>query len=442
MKKSAEEKGRLAEIFDVGDPLNYWTHLALESASRLNLNSRLVADTVPIIENALGKEWFGSESKKKFQDMWTGLLKQHPLVHSFEIPGDSHIVEPVELGFYLKELARIPSIEKVIANLRNVNDYKSALLQLAFCYRFKEVGGQAIRLEPPAANDRVGDLAFSLKGQSYLAECYIPSFREVDTSFEYITHTVEGISEVAPDLDGRICVCIRMKRELNPGEHKVVTAIGRRLIHQLKTEQMVTDTCDVADIAIFKIEEDAMVTSMVRKIGSSFGIHEEADHFGQSVKIRRTKETIERVRKGLSVEKIPGSYFAIWRAQRRTDPWDEEDARIDELVNRFDKKLPQTKDGQGSKRILIAQVAEAITIAKGDKTNPKVTRVLKAVQNQLVTKHQGIAALFLVSRVWTDKLRYRYTSYALQGRKEDALPDDVQYQLALIDFRLNFLDNK
>ncbi len=440
MKKTAEEKAWLAELFDVGDPLAYWTQSSLEAAERLEIDSGLVRDTVPILQNALGKDWIESELKKKFQDMWVSLRDRHPLIHCFLIPGETYIIEPVELAFYLRELAKTPGIEKVIPNLKSAQNYESALLQLAFCYRVKIAGAQEIVLEPEAANDRVGDLAFSLNGQKYLAECYIPSFRDMDTSFEYSGHTVKEINDIAKGLGLRICLCIRMKRELKPGEHKIATAIGKRLLALLEKETMVKESCELADIAIFKVEDDSTVRAVAQAIGVSFGVSEEPDHFGRSLKIKGTKENIEKIRKRLPVEKEPGSYFALWRPNRRTDPWEDETARVGELVERFDKKLPQTKDGQGSKRILIAEVAEAITIAEGDRSNPKVTKVLKAVQNRLVTKHEGIAALFLVSRVWTDKLRYRYTSYAMQGRKEDSLPDDFQHKLALVDYHLSFLD--
>jgi hypothetical protein len=65
--------------------------------------------------------------------------------------------------------------------------------------------------------------------------------------------------------------------------------------------------------------------------------------------------------------------------------------------------------------------------------------IARGVQQRLVPRHEGIAAIILTSRVWTAEHRFRYFSFLLGGKDRDEIMGEIYRNAGRIDFNFDLL---
>ena len=121
----------------------------------------------------------------------------------------------MELAIYLKQLFQVAGLHDVIrSSLRANNKFNSALLQLAWAYRFRKLGAE-IQLEPPAASGQ-GDILITWRNKKYTVECYIEKEASSLEEVKDVIHTGEVIENYPSDKPYPSCLILGYVRKNVP----------------------------------------------------------------------------------------------------------------------------------------------------------------------------------------------------------------------------------
>ena len=188
------------------DPIQFWLRRAHESAPRLRLPVEFLGEAIGILTGAVSEQWV-REGVAKRRPGFIGVFHGNPLIKALAVAGDNDLVTVVELAIYLKHLVRVEGLQEVITSLRGEDTFDSALLQLAYAYRFQKMGVQ-VRLEPAAARGRRGDIHLAWRGKEYMVECHAPRPKP-DPLKDVMAFSFDRITKAASDTGKVVRVLIR-----------------------------------------------------------------------------------------------------------------------------------------------------------------------------------------------------------------------------------------
>ncbi len=416
-----ENDPEIEKVLDIGDPFEFFVKQAFVLHRRLSLPLDFVHEAIALIKVAFGEEWLREKTQTKTRA--TALpLSTHPLGNYFAVSGPSDIVNILELAIYIKKLANVPRIADVLKSMKE--DYGPGYLQLAFAYRFMRAGALNIELEPEAAHGRKADISFELSGTSYLVECFTPLINDQNTSQELL-YSVGPIFDAIRSAGARIeRVCIRLKRPIIASDRKRIERATVNAIQELGDRQLIEAHDEAAEISVEDISNmtvDADFPEPSRRPAgdADWAICEE----------QVSKDQIQEVRLGKSVGMLK-SRILVWRAieEKRAVLLEE---RVEELVEKIDAKLAQTHREDDPRRIVVVSIPEALAedydalhLAEYDSE-----RLMNELHRRLMTKHDRVATLIFVMRVWTTKKRSQYRGFFLLGEEKYTLPDDFVNKL-------------
>jgi hypothetical protein len=335
-------------------------------------------------------------------------------------------VDTLELAVYIKRLANVPGLADVLRNMKA--DYGPGYMQLAYSYRFMRAGASNIKLEPEASHGRKADISFELAGVVYLVECFTPLVKDNNTSQELL-YSVGPIFDAIKSAGDRIeRVCVRLKRPITASDRKRITRLTVGAIQELGDRQTTEVHDEAAEISIDDISDMIIDPDFEGSNQRPIG-----DADWTIVQERVPTEQIQQVRSGKSVGKSE-SRILVWRAvgEKKTVPFEE---RVEELVKKIGAKLSQTRREDEPRRIVITSIPEALAghhnalrLADYDSMH-----LMDELQRRLMAKHDRVAVLMFVVRIWTTMKRNQYTGFVLLGEGNHTVPRDFLDELQLLE---------
>ncbi|HYM40712.1 MAG TPA: hypothetical protein VEY12_11335, partial [Thermoplasmata archaeon] len=389
-----------------------------------------IPEAIDIVKGGFEEEWLRQRAHAKTRA--TALpFSDHPLGDCFAVAGPNQIVEILELAVYIKRLVRAPRLETVLHAMRE--QYGPGLLQLAYAYRFQRLGASAVELEPAAAGGRQADISFDLSRVPYLVECYIPEVRDRNTSHE-LHYSTGAIFDALSERGARIRrVCIRLTRPINAADRKRIERVTIAAIRTMGDASRVDAQDEAALISVEGVSDMAVDTDFPRPGERRSGrwLYGDADWSMDEQLVPDAK--IPDVRRG----KAPfpsGNRIFVWRApgEERSQSFEQ---RVEELVDKISGKLAQTRRHDGPGRIIVASIPEALD------RDAETMRLMTEIQNQLLRKHRGVAALLLTTRVWTTQKRHQYQGFVLFGEEGQRLPKEVFDRLQELEGEADILED-
>jgi hypothetical protein len=197
----------------------------------MKFGADLVNEASEIIRLAFGADWLANQAlPRDTGDAWGA--RSHPIGNALGQADRQGVALILELAQYLKFLAPMPSYGTVVAGLKA--DFRSTFLQLSFAQRVSGLGGRDLVLEPPVEGGRLGDVAFVLSGQEFVAECYVQRAARWTTSTEGMW-LLRRIVKVLDHRSLSLCVAIQLKKPLDAALRKELLASARRLVGQVES---------------------------------------------------------------------------------------------------------------------------------------------------------------------------------------------------------------
>lgn len=414
------------------DPTAFWLRRAHENAVRLNLPVDFLGEAIGILTGAVSQQWVREQATKHRKG---GVLHSgHPLIKAITVAGDNDLVSVVELAIYLKRLFTVDGLQEVIhSSLRAENKFDSALLQLAWAYRFHKIGAQ-VRLEPAAARGQA-DIHLTWRDKEYMVECYIPSEEtDQDQIEDVLSFSLGKMTEVASNVGKVVRVLIRFFTYPDTPQRLALEKAAARLIRDVPQGGSVRALVTCADVEIQEITgqfdddflEDGTLNENGRYSASADGCMARS-----LVSLERFMEPPGRSSPSLQRERESRVFWWLPPLESQSPA-----ERISELSNRITEKLKQTRTEEGkAKQIVIAQVPKGV----GRWRNDRARMIARGVQQRLVSKHEGIAAIILTSRIWTTEYRFRYFSFILGGKEHNEIADEIYQKVIRIGFDFDLL---
>jgi hypothetical protein len=139
---------------------------------------------------------------------------------------------------------------------------------------------------------------------------------------------------------------------------------------------------------------------------------------------------------------LSASRLLVWRApqEKRAVPFGE---RVEELVEKVGAKLAQTRREDEPRRIVVVTIPEALAEDYDalHLTEYDSVRLMDEIHRRLVAKHDRVATLMFVIRVWTSMKRNQYRGFFLLGEEQYAVPDEFIDKLQELDGQTDFLQD-
>jgi len=196
----------------------------------MKFGAELVNEASEIIRLVFGPDWLAKEAlPRDTGDAWGA--RSHPVGSALVQADRQGVALILELAEYLKFLVRMPSYGTVVAGLKV--DFRSTLLQLSFAQRVSGLGARDLVLEPPVEGGRLGDVAFVLSGQEFVAECYVQRAARWATSTEGMW-LLRRIVKVLENRSLSLSVAIQLKKPLDAALRKELLASTRSLVGQVE----------------------------------------------------------------------------------------------------------------------------------------------------------------------------------------------------------------
>jgi hypothetical protein len=328
-------------------------------------------------------------------------------------------------------LLNVEGLKDVISALRGDDTYESALLQLAFAYRFQKMGAH-ISLEPAAARGRRGDISLLWQDQTYMVECYVPRMRtDQDLLRDVYAYSLEKVTTAASEAGKVIRALIHFTSYPDTSQRQEIEQATIRLIKDVPPRSSRRISVSCAEVEVQEItgqpDEDFLEDGTPNEHGPYFSLAG-----GVMVESETDVETILRPR-GWWSPPMPKRSRVFWSLPPRQS--ESLADRSSDLSDRIAKrKLRQTRaEGGTAKRIVIAQIPE---VREQDEL---ARRVARGVQQRLMPRHEGIAVIILTARVWAHARRFRYLAYLLQGVDRDNILHEIYRKIGYIDFTFDVL---
>lgn len=418
-----KKRFKYTKELDIGDPVEHWIQRAFKRAKVLNLPSHLIVDSAAVIKNAFGEEWLKNNFAKPNRSL--PFLDKHPVASNFEIAGDPQIVSNMEIAEYLRCLANVPGLCKVLDLLKNKGQFYTTFLQIAYAYRFMKLGAIKMRFEPPIDEGRHSDLFFLYKNQPFLAECFRPKLKNKgqDHFQDILKYSANKLFDAAVKHKRKIFYYIRFLRNINTKERKeiislCITSINKLISQESGQLKFKHDACDVKIFNASKIERNS--PNEYKEI--LLELNKTSD-FGCNVYLVKANQ-IDKVRNHSDYEREESSKLFIKYPPREKHPdW------ILSLVKKIEKKIIQVRRKSDNPRGILI-VNSSINLFKSDTSRNFNTRLYY----KIIDKHKNIDTIILTSHKWMVCKRYKYIATSLMGPKTILFRDKET-------LTLNFLEN-
>ena len=369
----------------------------LSLATDLRFAPELINEAIGILTATFGTDWLLAK------DPGTASIPMglggHPLRRDLQLAGEVQVMNVLEIAEYLKT---VPGATDpiVVANLKSA--FGKTVLQLAFSDRLLLAGAQDVRLEPPVAAGRVGDIGFAIGGRQYIAECYSPTIAgRGDLPNEQI-RLINAIMVVIKDYPGVVSVAIRLASPLMADHRKAITRAVRSATPESLTKPRLLRIANTVvslgpSIRVGAGEDSALV------LHDEFDGSGEPDSFARASYVRKSQAFKLTSR---NLEGPTGSHVALWldaetRARNSMKKPLERD--LERLATKAERKLGQTRYVKSSGRLL---VINSWIAHEFHRAAPESVERLK---NKLVRAHRNVEGVLIVGRSWQHKLqRHRY----------------------------------
>ena len=413
------------DVFDVGDPFEYWCKQAYKLSGKLKISPDFISEAMEIVKGAFEKEWLlRSFNRQTRGGVLTAIHQPRSLKDNILTPSESSIMELYEIAVYIKRLWQIKNFDKVIVMMKI--SYAQSLLQMAFGYRFLKLGGKKLEFEPSAYGGRVSDIFFELDGIPYMVECYIPQDTEAVNSARILMRSISVISRAISSTNKIVRVFIDLKQTVSPKEKRIIEKITTEAIKESPVGENITIDNEIALITISDIsnmheDNDFPVPPNPMKL------YGDADFGARLRTVLKTKEAMEQVREGTYAYDGISSRLFVKRPESETIELSANE-RIDQLKGKLEDKLSQTRHPDlEARRILIAEIPEGMQAVAEDSSSAKY--ICQKLQERIIPAHSNISALFLCCRAWTVAQRHFYTGLLVQGKEQDCIPEDLMLKL-------------
>ena len=382
--------------------LDRFRQKALLAAPSMRFAPDLVNEAVAVLVHTLGVDWIEKKAEERSRALPLPILK-HPVGGMIHTGGEVQVAEVLELSEYLKMVASSTAFPLIVAGLRA--QFRPTLLQLAFSYRIEQITSAAPILEPPVSGGRLGDIGFSLGGQSYFAECYAPGTRarKLD-ELQWLT------SKVMADVQERentYSVAIQFRTIPDAEERKALERLIVRLVGDLDPVDWngrgyPPSVLEQNEIALVSVSRTLVSQPGQRAL---LALHPDFPELGEPQQFIAVKQVpISRV-KALQSDTLGDPYrdhIAIWLPDENAGLPDVVDKQVLALLPKLRAKLSQTK-APGAHRLLIVDT----WTAGARYTFSEAARA--EVERTLFDNHSDVAGVLMVTRRYSESnKRYRY----------------------------------
>ena len=417
------------------DPITDFETRGIAVGLRIGIPAHVVQEAVDILRAAFEAEWLTERALDKRPNDFVPMCV-HPLGMMIDIAGASPLTEACEVALYLKTLAHIPRLTTVIRNMKNAQDYLPSLMQLAFAYRFLCIGAEAMELEPPVADGRVGDLAFRLDGNYYLAECYIPrTLPWLSEGAGELRQAMNKIMDAISDEGDPLhrVLLVRPKRSITAKDRKWVVALVTRLAHEVGKEREATHQDDTLTVELRRVPSSELAEYLPRNEGGQYpAFYGGAHTFLLSRQVLHEDLSAYQAH---SIEHLNGpirDVLLVWsppcaNAVPTVDQW------IEGLTDKISSKLAQARRDDEPRRLLIVGLHVA------DERGETVVTALETLGKRLAGRHNSYGGALVVSRTTWPNHRHGYVGYALAGNPQHTLPISAVAALCRLEAGRNIL---
>ena len=385
---------------------------------KIGIPAQVVREAVDILKAAFGAEWLTERAREKRPDDVVPMCV-HPLGMMIDIAGAAQVTEACEVALYLKTLAHTPRLPTVIRNIKNAQDYLPSLMQLAFAYRFQRIGAEAMELEPPVADGRVGDLGFRLDGACYLAECYtlraLPWLPEGAGELRQAMNKImDAISDESDPLHRVLLV--RPKRTVTARDRKRAVAIVTRLAREVGREREAIHEDDTLTVELRRVPSFELADYLPRNEGGQYpAFYGGAHTFLLSRQVLHEDLSTYQAH---GIEHLNGpirDVLLIWSppcadAVPTVDQW------IEGLTDKISRKLAQARRDDEPRRLL------TVGLHVADEDGEEVVSSLERLGRRLAGGHDNYGGALFVSRTAWPNHRHGYVGYASAGSPQHTLP--------------------
>ncbi|MFH2068809.1 MAG: hypothetical protein ABII89_05030 [Candidatus Omnitrophota bacterium] len=101
------------DLFDVGDPFEFWSQQACRLSGKLKISPDFVNEAIAIIKGSFGEQWLRDSFENKARNTPIPMPK-HPLIQKLLTPTESQVISIYELAVYIKRLLQIKNLDKVL----------------------------------------------------------------------------------------------------------------------------------------------------------------------------------------------------------------------------------------------------------------------------------------------------------------------------------------
>lgn len=373
--------------------LRDWQLAGLRHASELRIAPERVNEALGVISSVFGEAWVEAACARS---VGTALpFRAHVIGNLLMPPGESQVLDLLELVEYIKGSSRSPVFKDLVDGLKA--QYGPTFLQMAFGLRFQRAGADGVHFEPPVLAGLKGDIGFTYGGSDFVAECYIPRNRRLSEEANWLLHKC---LHLRGETDKRPCVLaisIKLKKTPTSEERKQIVRIARESCTTIDAN------VEAGRIGYSLIEEtDAAFISVARSAAVGPG------EYSIGMQHRRFPDTkgeqpflFGRVGvglqgppgQGLPIEKETRDSVAIWLSDedRLVQSLDRDlDEPLAELATKLERKLAQAKRSEETERVLI------VSSWLADQLHCASSGALRNLERVLFEKHSRVAAVLFV----------------------------------------------
>jgi hypothetical protein len=383
-----------------------WRIRALSFADRLGYSPDRVNEALGVLSSVFSAEWLQEVTVKRTLGS-PFPFREHPIGGALHAPRDMQVLDLLEVVEYLKFTAASAALPIVVDSLKA--QYGSTVLQLAFAYRFARAGATYVELEPPVAGGRVGDIAFCVGEQRYIAECFIPGPSVVGDSRQEVQWLTQQALDGIADERTILSVAVQLHETLTSARRKELVRSIRSRSEQLKAGA--ASDAPYPEPLLECLQAGTVSVAVSTRVGpdqhSLPVLHEEfpapsdnqADVF---VRVQWADRSAAFSAQNQVLRGEYGTHIAVWfpPEERKLNSLKRElEEPLARLGKKLKQKLAQTKLGPEWQRLLVVQTWIVDEMERASEED------LRRLRRRIFEEHSGVAGILLVRRHWDDRLK-------------------------------------
>lgn len=379
--------------------LDHWIQSAHERNGALRVDVARLLRAHDVVVSSVGVDWVRKQIAKF--DSGGTVSDAHPLIRELVSPADTALISVAELGIYLESFKDDPAIGEVVKDLRS-KKYESSFLELATAFRWRTAGAD-VRLQP-ATPKGVADFAARVGTEEYIVEASISAGDEFSEPGFRAGLVIDKAIKATTGYHFPVAVKARFQSPptgdwegiLRNSVKKACTELRQRRADSAASSGVASVTVEDFTVEAEEITTGTEQIPFQKRNGSKGGAGGDwtAAH---------------RISLASPPEGGP-SYLAI------EDPEKHEVARIflkvptvegtenlyERILKKFTKEARQLR-GIRQPRVVVLDVSGLEENALALNVNEIQAGFSKAMKDT-----PELACIWLVSRVWTTAMRYRY----------------------------------